>query len=68
MTEQEREEAFAKEIRITWEALQSARTELGETARVTLLIAGQFEGLIRVFVKLYGKDKIDKYFPEEKDV
>ena len=67
MTEQEREEAFAKEIRITWEALQSARNELGETARVTLLLAGQFEGLIRVFVKLYGKDKIDKYFPEEKN-
>ena len=67
MTEQEREEAFAKEIRVTWEALQSARTELGETARVTLLIAGQFEGLIRVFVKLYGKDKIDKYFPGEKN-
>lgn len=67
MTEQEREEAFAKEIKVVWEALQGARTELGETARVTLLIAGQFEGLIRVFVKLYGKDKIDKYFPEEKN-
>ena len=67
MTEQEREEAFAKEIKVVWEALQSARTDLGETARVTLLIAGQFEGLIRVFVKLYGKDKIDKYFPEEKN-
>lgn len=67
MTEQEREEAFAKEIKVVWEALQSARTELGETARVTLLLAGQFEALVRVFVKLYGKDKIDKYFPEEKN-
>ena len=68
MTEQEREEAFAKEIRVVWEALQSAKNELGETARITLLISGQFEGLVRVFVKLYGKNKIDKYFPEEKDV
>lgn len=67
MTEQEREEAFAKEIRVTWEALQSAKAELGAGARITLILAGQFEGLIRVFMKLYGKDKIDKYFPEEKN-
>lgn len=67
MTEQEREEAFAKEIRVVWEALQSAKTELGANERITLMLAGQFEGLTRVFVKLYGTDKIDKYFPEEKD-
>lgn len=67
MTEQKREEAFAKEIRTVWTALQMAKAEFGNSGRITLLLAGQFEGLSRVFVKLYGKDKVDKYFPEGKD-
>jgi hypothetical protein len=69
MTEQEREEAFAKEISERCELLRRTEKWQGVNAAPAVILLNAVLILVQLFKRMYGEDAIERWFEiEEKGV